>query len=184
METAPQILRNIRTLGFDSRDVRIMLNSHAHFDHAGGLAALKAVTGAKLYAGRGDSALLARGGKGDFFFGDRLPYPAVTIDHATQDGDRVILGTDTLVAIATPGHTRGCTTWAMTVHDHGSAYATLFLQATPCDVFLAPHGSQFGLLAKAARARSAGLRSPFIDPDGCRAYLEDAARALATQLNR
>jgi len=110
VQTAPQILRNLRALGFDQRDVRILLNSHAHFDHAGGLAALKAATGAELYAGRGDSMLLARGGKGDFFFGDRLPYPPVTVDHAVQDGDRVILGKDTLVALATPGHTRGCTT--------------------------------------------------------------------------
>ena len=213
VETAPQILRNIRTLGFDSRDVQIILNSHAHFDHAGGLAALKAATRAQLYAGRGDSALLARGGTGDFFFGDRLPYPPVTVDHATQDGDHVILGTDTLVAIATPGHTRGCTTWAMTVHDHGTAYATLFfcsfsipgyrvrdhppypgitedyqrsirrLQALRCDVFLAPHGSHFALLAKAARARAA-LKSQFIDPDGCRAYLEGAAEAPAAAMNR
>jgi hypothetical protein len=116
-ETAPLILANIRSLGFDPHDVRILLNSHAHYDHAGGLAELKKATGAQLYAGRGDSALLARGGRGDFFFGERLPFPPVVVDHAVADGDRVVLGEDTLVAIATPGHTRGCTTWSTTVRD-------------------------------------------------------------------
>ena len=125
-ETAPQILGNIRTLGFDPRDVRILLNSHAHYDHAGGLAALKEATAAVLYAGRGDSALLTRGGKEDFFFGDRFPFPPVIVDRAVADNDRIVLGEDTLVAVATPGHTRGCTTWSTTVRDRGSKYATLF----------------------------------------------------------
>ena len=160
-----------------------MLNSHAHFDHAGGLAELKQATGAELYAGRGDSALLARGGKDDFFFRDRLPYPPATVDRAVADGDRVVLGRDTLVAVATPGHTRGCTTWSMTVRDRGHAYAALFicglsipgyqlrdhppypgiaadyqasirrLQGLPCDAYFEPHGSRFDLLSKAQRAR-------------------------------
>ena len=212
-ETAPQILDNIRALGFEPRQVRILLNSHAHYDHAGGLAALKRATMALLYAGRGDSALLARGGKGDFFFGDRFQFPAVTVDRAVADGDRVVLGTDTLVAVATPGHTRGCTTWAMTVRDGNRSYAALFscslsipgyqlrddppypgiakdyqasirrLQALPCDVLLAPHGSQFELPAKAERARTTTGRSPFVDPNGCRVYLDQAARSLEDHLS-
>ena len=214
IETAPQILRNIRTLGFDPQNVRIILNSHAHYDHAGGLAAVKAATGGKLYAGRGDSALLARGGRQDFFFGDRFPYPAVTVDHAVRDNERVILGADTLVALATPGHTQGCTTWSMTLRASGTGYPTLFvcslstpgyplrdnppypgivedyrasirrLQALPCDVLLAPHGVQFELTAKAARLRAGAQTSPFIDPAGCRAYLDDAAKNIEAQMRK
>ncbi len=73
VETAPMIEANVRKLGFRIEDVKILLNSHAHFDHAGGLAALKAASGAKLAASAKDAALLARGGKGDLRFGDDSP---------------------------------------------------------------------------------------------------------------
>src|SRR5688572_19052771 len=58
-ETAPIILENIRKLGFNPRDVRYLLNSHAHYDHAGGLAALKRTTGARLLGFKEDAQLLA-----------------------------------------------------------------------------------------------------------------------------
>src|SRR5580693_6594847 len=65
-ETAPQIEANIKTLGFDIKNVKILLNSHAHFDHAGGLAQLKTDSGATFYASRGDAPSLADGGVSDF----------------------------------------------------------------------------------------------------------------------
>jgi metallo-beta-lactamase class B len=108
-ETAPMIAANIQKLGFKVEDVKILLSTHAHFDHAGGLAELKKRTGAPLYAGAADADLLARGGNGDFAFGDKLQFPPVQVDHPVHDGDRVSLGGTTLVAHATPGHTRGCT---------------------------------------------------------------------------
>ena len=70
-ETAPQIERNIESLGFHLRDVKILLNSQAHFDHAGGLARMKELTGEQLVSSVADAESLARGGKGDFAFGDR-----------------------------------------------------------------------------------------------------------------
>jgi metallo-beta-lactamase class B len=76
-ETAPQILENVRRLGFRVEDIRILLSTHAHSDHAGGLARLKAVTGARLYAGAKDVEALARGGRADFAWGDDLPFPPV-----------------------------------------------------------------------------------------------------------
>jgi glyoxylase-like metal-dependent hydrolase (beta-lactamase superfamily II) len=66
--TASQIQANIRTLGFKVNDVKILLNRHAHFDHAGGLAELKRASGAKLVSMSGDADLLEHGGRGDFFF--------------------------------------------------------------------------------------------------------------------
>src|ERR1044072_4456810 len=68
-ETVPQIRENIKQLGFRLEDVKLLINSHAHSDHAGGLAELKALTGAKLAASEADAALLARGGKDDFAWG-------------------------------------------------------------------------------------------------------------------
>src|SRR5215213_6807247 len=111
VETAPMIVANIRRLGFDPKDVRVLLSSHAHFDHAGGLAELKRVTGATFYASRRDLPLLARGGRDDPQFGDRFPFPPIEADRILGDGTRVSLGGTTLVAHMTPGHTPGCTTW-------------------------------------------------------------------------
>jgi metallo-beta-lactamase class B len=113
--TAPQILANIRKLGFDPKQVKILISSHGHLDHAGGFAELKRATGAPLYASEADGALMARGGKGDFGLKDNAPYPPVTPDRTVHDGEKVSLGGWTLTAHLTPGHTRGCTTWTFPV---------------------------------------------------------------------
>jgi metallo-beta-lactamase class B len=125
--TAPQILANIRTLGFDPRQVKILLSTHGHLDHAGGLAQLKRETGAKLYASAADGALMARGGKGDFGLKDSAAYPPVTPDGAVVDGQKVSLGGWTLTAHLTPGHTRGCTTWTFPVRVAGQVRQGLVL---------------------------------------------------------
>ena len=126
-ETAPMIEANIRKLGFDPAQVRILLSSHAHFDHAGGLKKLRDDTGARFYASEGDAPLLARGGKDDPQFGDRFLFPAIVPDVLVKDGDRVTLGDTTLVAHITPGHTPGCTTWTMKVRDGGKSYDVVFV---------------------------------------------------------
>lgn len=127
VETAPQIEANIRKLGFKLSDVKILLNSHAHYDHAGGLAELKRRTGARFVAMQGDATLLARGGRGDFYFGDRSTFPPITADRAIHDGDSVTLGGVVLTAHFTAGHTRGCTTWTMTTKDHGKQLHVVFV---------------------------------------------------------
>jgi metallo-beta-lactamase class B len=126
-ETAPMIEANIRKLGYDPGTIRILLNSHAHFDHAGGLAKLKDDTGARLYASEGDAPLLERGGKGDPQFGDTLLFPPVKPDAHIQDGDRVSLGGTTLVAHITAGHTPGTTTWTMRVRSGGKWHDVVFV---------------------------------------------------------
>ncbi|HTV56144.1 MAG TPA: subclass B3 metallo-beta-lactamase [Terriglobia bacterium] len=122
VSTAPLIEQNIRRLGFRLRAVKILLNTHAHFDHAGGLARLKRDTGAKFEAMAQDAPLLDHGGRGDFYFGDRLPFPPVHVDRILQDGDLVSLGGVTLRANLTAGHTKGCTTWTWTVRQNGREY--------------------------------------------------------------
>jgi metallo-beta-lactamase class B len=126
-QTAPQIEANIQKLGFQLRDVKILLNSHAHFDHAGGLAELKRRTGAQFVAMDGDADLLARGGRGDFYFGDSATFPPVKPDRVIHDGETVSLGDTTLIAHLTSGHTRGDTTWTTTVMDGGNAYHVVFV---------------------------------------------------------
>lgn len=125
--TAPQILANIRTLGFDPRQVKVLISTHAHLDHAGGLAALKRATRATLYASKLDGELMARGGKGDFGLGDGASYPPVTPDRTLADGQKISLGGWTLTAHLTPGHTRGCTTWTFPVTVAGKVRQGLVL---------------------------------------------------------
>jgi metallo-beta-lactamase class B len=211
-ETVPQVERNLKALGFDPKDVRVLLNSHAHYDHAGGLAALKRLTGAKLYASTADAPQLERGGLDDFAFGDRFPFEPVTVDRRLADGEVVELGGTRLKALVTPGHTRGCTTWTTPVREGDAAWNVVFLcsltapgyrlvgnpayprllddyrasiarvRALPCDIFLAPHGSFFDLEGK--RARLGKGPNPFVDPGALRRHADEQAAALETELQR
>src|SRR5215467_11614890 len=98
VETVPQIKQNIVQLGFRLEEVKILINSHAHYDHAGGFAELKRLTRAKLMTTEADAALLAAGGKGDFGFGDKFGYEPVKADRILRDGDEVELGGVKLMA--------------------------------------------------------------------------------------
>jgi metallo-beta-lactamase class B len=113
-----------------SSDPESRRGRHAHYDHAGGLAQLKAWTGARLLASAGDAPLLEAGGRGDPLFGDTLPFPPVKVDHLLRDGEAVTLGDTTLVAHLTPGHTRGCTTWTTRVAEGGRLYDVVFVCST------------------------------------------------------
>lgn len=125
-QNADQIAGNIETLGFRVEDVRILLNSHAHFDHSGGLQRLKALSGAKLYASEEDRSAL----EGGFYLGseDNIAYsaPPVVVDRVIRDGQTITLGGNNLTASLTPGHTRGCTSWRTTIEEQGKPYDVLF----------------------------------------------------------
>ncbi|HKH43879.1 MAG TPA: subclass B3 metallo-beta-lactamase [Thermoanaerobaculia bacterium] len=125
-ETVPLIRDSVKKLGFRLEDVKLLLNNHAHYDHAAGLAELKKLSGAKLVVSEGDAPLLAAGGKGDFAFGDKLLFPPVQVDRTIKDGDTVSLGGVTLTARVTPGHTKGCTSWTMQVKDGGRMLDVVF----------------------------------------------------------
>jgi metallo-beta-lactamase class B len=130
-ETVPQIKENIKSLGFRIADVKVLINSHAHSDHAGGLAALKGLTKAKLYASRDDAVLLANGGRNDPNFGDDFAFTPVQADKILSDGgDTIKLGGIILTAHLTPGHTKGCTTWTMKVSESGKSYSVVFVGST------------------------------------------------------
>jgi metallo-beta-lactamase class B len=193
IQMVPQVVANIEKLGFKLQDVKLVLNSHAHFDHCGGFAEVKRRTGATVIASKLDGELMMRGGRGDFYWGDELAYEPVKPDRTIADGEHVELGGVSLTAHLTPGHTKGCTSWSMRVNEGGKDYEVLFvcgltaslykltnnaqypnivedvrgtlrrLRAMHADVMLAPHGFYFDLEGKTARQKP-GDPNPFVDP--------------------
>jgi metallo-beta-lactamase class B len=121
-ETGQQVLENIAALGFKPRDVKIMLSTHAHFDHVAGHALVKAATGAQVYATAEDAKLLESGGATDFRFGGEYAFDPVKVDRRIKHGDTVTLGGARLTAHVTPGHTKGNTMWTLKVKDGGRTY--------------------------------------------------------------
>ena len=189
-ETVPLIRTGIEKLGFRLEEVKILLNSHAHVDHAGGLARLRRLTGARLAASRGDAPLLEAGGEAEY------PFPAVKVDRLLDDGESVVIGETSLTAHVTAGHTPGCTTWTTSIEEDGRAYDVIFLcsvnvfpgmdllaedpaypggraaafarsfdvlKSLPVDVFLGPHASFF-LMHEKLNAESADRADRFVDP--------------------
>ena len=213
----PQVVKNIKTLGFDTRQIKILLNTHQHFDHAAGLAEVKraAAPDVKFYASALDGAVVAAGGKGDpFLKGARFEYEPVKPDVIVKDGEKVSLGGLTLTAHITGGHTAGCTTWTFPVTLAGKTYQALdlcsasvlpgyklgktetypgqtadyeksfaFWRSQPCEVFIASHGSFFNLKAKKA-ALAAGKTDAFVDPKGCKAFVDRAEGAFKAELKK
>lgn len=187
------IERSIQALGFKPSDVKVLINTHAHYDHAGGLAQLKADTGAKLWASRADKPALEKGQH----FGDNAngltPFPAVKVDKTFGDEQKLKMGGTTLVAHLTPGHTIGCTSWTTQVVEKGRPLNVTFpcslsvagnvlvgnkthksivadyrasfaaLRAIPTDVMLPSHEEQGDLLAKRQK-QLRGDADAFIDP--------------------
>ena len=192
-QNAPQVEKNIQALGFKLSDVRIILNSHAHFDHAGGIARLKADTGAAVYASPGDRDALEHGvhnGETDYPQGH---FPAVHVDHVLKDGESVALGGVRMKATFTPGHTMGCTTWSTDVITPNRVLTIVFpcslttggnilvgnktypdivrdyrqsfatIGAMKADIVLTSHPEFADVLGREKRAR-AGQADAFVDP--------------------
>ena len=133
-EVGKQIERNITALGFQLADVKILINSHAHFDHAGALAQLKAdIPTAKLWISRGDAPAIEQG----HHIGDNengpTPMAPVKVDKAFGDNQKLKLGETLMVAHLTPGHTIGCTTWTTAVVEKGRPLNVTF----PCSLSVA-----------------------------------------------
>jgi metallo-beta-lactamase class B len=112
-ESAKQIVANIQSLGFRIEDVKIILNSHVHFDHAGGIAELQRLSGARVMASTWSAAVMKHGGMGrdDPQFVGGTPIEPVANVHTLQDGQTLRVGDIAITAHLTPGHTPGGTSW-------------------------------------------------------------------------
>ena len=130
--TVSRIRDSVTQLGFRLEDIKIILNSHAHLDHAGGDASMKQLTGAKIMMSAADAALLASGGTNDFtpYSNAMKSYPPAQADRILRDNDRVTLGGTTLTCHLTPGHTKGCTTWTLDATEAGKVYHVVFFGST------------------------------------------------------
>ena len=123
--TPPMIIASIAKLGFDIKEVKVLLNSNPHGDLAGGLAALQQASGAELWASNASAGVLASGGDDpDMALPLRtaiqigiLGYPPARVDHRFKDGDTIRVGPIALTAHITGGSSRGCTSWSFPVRD-------------------------------------------------------------------
>ena len=115
------VAENIRSLGFNLRDVKYLLHSHEHVDHVGGIARLQRLTGAQLIASPAAAAVFRTGtfGEGDPQAGMHPPFPVARVDRLVTDGQTVRLGELMFTAIATPGHTPGALSWHWGACDGG-----------------------------------------------------------------
>jgi metallo-beta-lactamase class B len=125
--TVPQIRENVQKLGFRLEDIKLLIHSHAHSDHVAGDALVKELApGVRLLAMEGDAEVITSGGKADFD-AERSSFKPANVDRVLKDGEQIRLGSTTLVAHLTAGHTRGCTTWTTTVDDGGQKHDVVFL---------------------------------------------------------
>jgi metallo-beta-lactamase class B len=210
----PLIRASVEKLGFKFRDVRILLISHAHWDHNAGSAMIKQITGAKYMVMDADVPVVESGGKADFQYGNTPSslYPATKVDRLLHDGDEVKLGDAVLVAHLTPGHTKGCTTWTLTVSDGGKTYNAVIIGSpnvnpgyklvnnVPYPRIAEDYERMFRVLKslpcdlflgahgsyfdlEAKYARmKEGGPSPFIDPDGYKKFVAQEEQDFRTEL--
>ena len=214
--SVPLVRQSVETLGFKFSDIRILLISHAHYDHDAGSSEIRRMTGAKYMVMDADVPVVESGGKADFQYGDDPSdqYPATTVDRVLHDGDAVTLGGTTLVARLTPGHTKGCTTWTMTVGDGGKRYNVVIVGSPNVNpgYKLVGNARYPGIADDYARgfrvlkslpcdiflgAHGSYFRleekypriktsgaGAFVDPDGYAAYVADREKAFRAELDK
>jgi len=211
--SAPVIRAHIEALGFDIKDLRYILNSHARLDQAGGIARLKAWSGAKVVASAANARQLALGGRQDFALGDALSFPSVTTDIIVGEGDSITLGGLTVTALMTPGHLPGATSWLTSLSHDGKSYRLIYADslATPdyvlidnknypnlvqdirgsfarlaqqrADIFIANKGTRFDLENKMSRLK-AGDIDAFVDRQGLQEYVKQSRQLFEMQLKQ
>lgn len=210
----PLIRAGIAQLGFKLEDVKVLLISHAHWDHDAASAKVKALTGAKYMVMDGDVPVVESGGKADFQYGNDPSqlYAPARVDRVLHDGDQVKLGDAVLVAHLTPGHTKGCTTWTLTVRDGKKSYSAVIIGSPNVNpgyklvdnaaypTIAQDYEKGFRVLKslncqiflgahggyfdlEAKYARfKAGHADAFVDPAGCAAFVSEKEREFRAEL--
>ncbi|MHC9086585.1 subclass B3 metallo-beta-lactamase [Luteimonas sp. RIT-PG2_3] len=204
-QAAGMLLEHMRKLGVAPADLKLLLSSHAHADHAGPLAELKRRTGAQVVTNAESAALFTRGGSDDLHFGDAIVYPPVQADQLIQDGETVSLGGIIFTAHFVPGHTPGSLAWTWTDTRERKPLRIAYVDSLtapgyqllanprypgivedfrnsfatvrdlPCDLLLTPHPAASGWNYADRRAASHA-------PIDCPTYAERAGRQLDQQI--
>jgi metallo-beta-lactamase class B len=205
-QAADMLLAHMRTLGVEPGELKFILSSHAHGDHAGPTAAIKRATGAQILNNAESAVLMAQGGSNDIHFGDDISYPPVQTDRLLHDGEVVTLGNLHLTAHFIPGHTPGSIAWTWDDTRDGRTLRIAYVdsltapgyrlvgnpryprivddfrrsfatvRALPCDLLVTPH-------ADASGWNFADTTHPRPKPMTCRAYADAAEGKLQTQLS-
>lgn len=212
-DSAPLIKANIAKLGFKLGDIKYLLNSHAHFDHAGALAELKRETGAQMVASAADKPLL----EGGYYPGRKnqseWAFPPVKVDRVVGQGDKVTIGKVTMTANMTPGHSPGCTSWTTVTREKKWNHTVVFFCSASvaanrlvgdvthpgivddyrktfssargiiADVFLAPHPEMFKMEEKRALIGKHGV-NPFIKAGEFHRFVDTAETAFSAALSK
>ena len=202
------IAANIRALGFRLQDVRILLQSHEHMDHVGGIGRLQQLTGAQVFASPDAAKVFATGtaGAGDPQAGMHKPFPTARVDRVVKDGELVRLGNLQLTAIATPGHTPGALSWTWGSCDGGVCrqivYADSLSAISRDDYKFSAHPAYVAAfragIAKVAKAdceilltphpsasnmvERIGGKAPLVNVNACRDYAEAKTKDLDARL--
>jgi len=215
--TSPaQIRASIEKLGFTMPQVKIILISHAHYDHCAGSAELKKLTGAKYLVMDADIPVIESGGKTDFHYANdpTMQFPATKVDRALHDGEQITLGSTALTAHKTAGHTKGCTTWTMTVEEGGRNLNVVIVGSPNVNTgyklidnpkypqIAADFTRQFQTLQSLPcdiflgahggyfgliekfAKKQAGDTNAFIDPEGYKSYITERQHAFEVELAR
>ena len=191
--------------------MKIILSSHAHWDHVENHARMRDLTGAQVMAVGEDARAIATGIDSSALSGEG--WEPTTVDRILKDGDTVSLGGVSMQAQLTPGHTKGCTTWTTTIQEDGKSYFVVFvggvsinpgvrllgnqrypriaedyartfrtLKRLQPDVFLAQHPSIYGMAEKLQRLKAGARENPFIDREGYRQVVNEAEGKYLRQL--
>lgn len=207
-DAADLIAANIRRLGFALSDIKIILVSHEHSDHVGGIARLQQLSGAQLYASAPAARALSAGTATaeDPQSGSDKPFPRARVDRIIADGAAVRVGDLMLTAVATPGHTPGATSWRWTSCDGGVCRSIVYADSlSPVSrdgyrfsdhpAYLAAYRASLAKIAASdceilltPHPSGSDLRSrlmlgkTLLDPDGCKTYAAKAGRDLDARL--
>jgi metallo-beta-lactamase class B len=203
-QSAPIIDANIRRLGFRTEDIRLIVNSHAHYDHAGGIAALQRASGATVAASAAGKRALEQGEptKDDpqYAFGrEANAFPPLTKVRAVADGETLRVGDLAITAHLTPGHTPGATSWTWRSCDGPRCANVVYadsLNAVSSDGFRFTGGNGSPSLIETFRRSIAKVAAlpcdvmisvhpsfgSFTNPNACKAYAKGAAARLDVRI--
>jgi metallo-beta-lactamase class B len=202
------IAGNIHDLGYRVQDVKLILTSHEHFDHVGGIAQLQRMSGATVVTSAPAAGVLASGqpSRDDPQFGLVKSFPAVEVGRIVGDGDEVRLGNLMLTAMTTPGHTPGALSWRWVGCDGGVCLTIVYADSlSPVSnetyrfsdhpAYLRSYRASIAKIAASpcdilltphpsasGMPKRFALGKPLLDEGACRSYAESLTKRLDERL--